>query len=332
MKSIEQVTDAFEDAALRAGLAPNTRTSYRATIVEFAEMLIDKKITGVQDYLNYLATDKKLNPNTVCHALNPLKFFYEKVLLKEFGQYEVPKRNRNKPIRAVLSMADIIAMMEVMDDRISRLQTGMMAGSGLRKVSDMFTLRLKDIRLADRLIEIHQGKGGKSRVVAIPEFIVPDLERQIAACYRQWEIDSKNGVICPHSDESLMRKFSEKTFGTVQWYWLFPSRILHGNKRWHATDKRLVASLKAAAHKCKITQRVNPHALRHSYATGLLRNGVDIMTIKEQLGHTNLETTQIYLQAAGFTTVTSPLDVASAQNIIHLHRPQNPAAQQFRIR
>lgn len=323
MKTIEEVTKAFNDAALCAGLSRNTRSGYLATVLEFTGLLKAGKIGGVQDYFHYLAAVKKLSPNTVCHALNPLKFFYEKVLGRKFGEFEVPRRNRNKPIRNVLEMADIVRMMDAMSDRLARLQTGLLAGCGLRKTSDMLTLRLKDIRLNERLINIHEGKGGKCRVVAIPEFLVADLERQMNACYRQWQVDFSQGVICPHPQESLMRKFSRKTFGTVQWFWLFPSRVVHGDERWHSTDKRLVSALKAAADVCGIVQRVNPHALRHSYATGLLRNGVDIKTIQEQLGHSNLETTEIYLHAAGKRTVTSPLDVfAGAGNVV----PMRPAA------
>ena len=115
-----------------------------------------------------------------------------------------------------------------------------------------------------------------------------------------------------------MRKLSEKTFGTLPWYWLFPSRIVHGNQRWHSTSKRLVSALKSAADQLGITQRVNPHALRHSYATGLLRDGVDIRQIQEQMGHTSIATTEIYLHTAGNKTVTSPLDAEAARNVIHM--------------
>ena len=83
-------------------------------------------------------------------------------------------------------------------------------------------------------------------------------------------------------------------------------------------DKKIFNALKKAADILGITQRVNPHALRHSYATGLLRNGVDIRTIQEQLGHSNLETTEIYLHASGMKSVTSPLDTAA--NVIRLRR------------
>jgi site-specific recombinase XerD len=318
MKTTQEVIAAFHAAALKAGLSRNTRSSYAATIAEFTDLLKCKRITGPQDYFDYLACEKKLSANTVCHALNPLKFLYEQVLKKEFGEYKVPKRNRNKPIRNVLTMRDIVAMMDTMP-RLPRLQTGLLAGCGLRITSDMLTLRLKDIRLSERVINLHDGKGGKCRVIAIPEFLIPDLEKQIAACRRLWEIDSRNSIICPHHQESLMRKLGRRTFASLPWYWLFPSQKTHGQERWHATDRKIVTALRTAADELGLTQRVNPHALRHSYATGLLRNGVDIRTIQEQLGHSNLETTEIYLHAAGMKSVTSPLDVATA-NIIPIRR------------
>ncbi len=130
MKTTEQVIAAFHDAALRAGLSRNTRATYAATIAEFTTMLKAGKISGPQGYFDYLATVKKLSSNSVCHALNPLKFLYEKVLGKEFGQYEMPRRNRNKPIRNVLPMQDILRMMQLMP-RLPRLQTGLLGHTHL---------------------------------------------------------------------------------------------------------------------------------------------------------------------------------------------------------
>jgi site-specific recombinase XerD len=216
-------------------------------------------------------------------------------------------------------MDQVIAMLEIMP-RIPRLQAGLLAGAGLRIESDMLTLRLKDIRLSDRVITIYEAKGGKSRAVRIPEFLVNDLDLQINACRRQWQADHQAGIICPHPQESLMRKLGKRTFGSLPWYWLFPSQKTHGHERWHASDKRLVTALREAAQALNITQRVNPHALRHSFATGLLRDGVDVRLIQEQLGHTNLQTTEIYLHTAGLRTVTSPLDTAAARNIISLRK------------
>lgn len=311
MKTVQEVLTAFEIAALKAGLARNTRKTYAPTIAEFVTMLKAGQITGVQGYLDHLSTVKKLSSNSVWHALNPLKFLYEKVLFKEFGTFELPRRNRNKVMRSVLPMSDVISMLGIMP-RVPRLQAGLLAGAGLRIESDMLTLRLKDIHLADRVITIYEAKGNKSRAVKIPEFVVADLEIQINACRRLWESDRTKKIICPHPQESLMRKLGNRTFGTLPWYWLFPSQKVHGTERWYSTDKRLVTSLRAAAETLNISQRVNPHALRHSFATGLLRDGIDVRVIQEQMGHTSLETTEIYLHTAGFKTVTSPLDTAAA--------------------
>jgi site-specific recombinase XerD len=317
MKSVQEVLEAFETAALKAGLARNTKRTYAATIGEFASLMRSKQIHGVQGYLDHLSTVKKLAPNSVWHALNPLKFFYENVLKKEFGEFDLPARNRNKALRSVLSMTDILAMLQTMD-RIARLQAGLLAGCGMRVESDMLKLRLKDVRLSDRVITVFEAKGGKSRALRIPEFLVSDLEVQIRACLGQWERDKSKKIICPHPQESLMRKLGERTFGTLPWYWLFPSQKTHGNLRWHSTDKRLVTALKNAAQTLGITQRVNPHALRHSFATGLLRDGVDLRSIQEQMGHTSLETTELYLHTSGGNTVRSPLDTAAERNIIPL--------------
>jgi len=318
MKTVAEVLEAFEVAALKAGLARNTRKTYAPCIAEFVAMLKAGRITGVQDYLDHLSAVKKLSSNSVWHALNPLKFLYEKVLNKEFGTFDLPIRNRCKPMRSVLSMEDVISMLKIMP-RVPRLQAGLLAGAGLRIESDMLTLRLKDIRLSDRVITIYEAKGNKSRAVRIPEFVVADLDLQINACRRQWESDKQAGIICPHPQESLMHKLGERTFGSLPWYWLFPSQKTHGKERWYSSDKRLVSALREAAGALNITQRVNPHALRHSFATGLLRDGVDIRVIQEQMGHTSLETTEIYLHTAGAKTVASPLDTASAK-IIPLRR------------
>lgn len=321
MKTVTEVLAAFEIAALNAGLMRNTRKTYAPTIEEFTMMLKAGKIAGPQDYFDYLASVKRLSPASVHHALNPLKFLYEKVLNKEFAtDYKLPKRTRCKPMRSVLSMQDILRMLETME-RIPRLQAGLLAGCGLRVESDMLTLRLKDIRLGDRIITIFDAKGGKTRPVKIPEFLVVDLDHQIKACIRQWEKDRSKGIICPHPQESLMRKFSRSTFGSMPWFWLFPSANVRGDNRWHSTSKRLVSALRDAAESLQITQRVNPHALRHSFATGLLRDGVDLRSIQEQMGHTSLETTELYLHTTGGKTVRSPLDTAAEKNVIPLRRP-----------
>lgn len=311
-QSVGQVVEAFEKASRAAGHRRNTRNSYLSTVRDYATLLKAGKIDGPQAYFDYLSSEKKLAPKSVWHALNPLKFLYERVIEKEFGNYRLPRRSKGRRIPCELSHADIIAILADLP-RLPRLQAGLLYGCGLRIESDMLKLRLKDIHLRDGVLVIQRGKGDKARTLRIPRAIMPDLERQVEACRRQWEKDRAQGIICPIDSESLMRKFGRRTFGTLPWFWLFPSQKLHGAERWHSTDKRLSTALKRAAERLGITQRVHPHAFRHSYATNLLRSGVDIRTIQTQLGHTKVETTEIYAHAMGGKGVDSPLDAQPAR-------------------
>jgi site-specific recombinase XerD len=310
-KTVPEVLAAFDLASRQAGHSRNTRRGYLATVEEFSAMLHARRIDGPQAYFDHLAGVKGLSSKSVWHALNPLKFLYERVLQKEFGQYRLPKRNTGRRIPSELAHSDIINILCLLP-RIPRLQAALLYGCGLRVESDMLKLRLKDLHLDDGVLVIQSGKGDKSRAVRLPQSLIPELRRQVDACRRQWQTDHAAGTICPIDDDSLMRKFGRRTFGTLPWFWLFPSRNLHtterGPERWHATDKRLTTALKEAAETLGITQRVHPHAFRHSYATNLLRAGTDIRTIQQQLGHTSVETTEIYAHATGARGVDSPLD------------------------
>lgn len=308
---LSEIPAAFEAASLAAGHRRNTRKSYLPVILEFATMMDQRQIDGPQGYFDFLASKKKLSPKSVRHALNPLKFFYEQVLKREFGQFRLPRVTNVRRIPCELSHAQIINILAQLP-RIARLQAGLLYGCGLRVESDMLQLRLKDIHLEDRMVVIQSGKGDKSRALRLPNALMGDLEIQVRACLKQWERDRAQGIICPIDDPSLMRKFGRRTFAKRPWYWLFPSRSVRqteqGPERWHSTSHRLSAAISEAADLLGITQRVHPHAMRHSYATNLLRSGVDIRTIQQQLGHEHVETTEIYAHAMGAKGVASPLD------------------------
>jgi hypothetical protein len=82
-KTVEQVLSAFEAASLAAGHARNTRKGYLATVEEFTRLLMDRKISGPQEYFAYLSQVKRLCAGSVWHALNPLKFLYERVFFQK---------------------------------------------------------------------------------------------------------------------------------------------------------------------------------------------------------------------------------------------------------
>jgi site-specific recombinase XerD len=308
----------MEAAELRADHMPATRQSYRAVIIDYASLLKAGTIDGPQAYIDHLADTRKLHWQTIRKALSPLQFFHVHVLGTEMGQLRLPAPRKTRRMPSELSHADCMNLIAALD-RAPKLQAALLYGCGLRVEVDMIRLRLKDVRLAAGMIDIQESKGDKSRTVRIPRAILPLLEDQVRRCKWQWEQDRAKGIICPHPRESLMRKLGRKQFGTLPWYYLFPSRSVHqgelGPERWHATPYALEKALKIAADRLRITQRVHPHALRHSYATNLLRDGVDIRTIQEQLGHSSIETTEIYLRSVGFRSVDSPMDRVSAAGL-----------------
>lgn len=309
--NLKEALAKLETAGLRADHMPSTRQDYRRTVIDYARLLHSGRIDGPQSYIDFLADTRKLHWITIRKALSPLHFFHKEVLGREMGELKLPRARSGRRMPAELSHRQCMSIIAALD-RGMKVQASLLYGCGLRIECDMLRLRLKDLRLEAGMIDIQESKGDKSRSVRIPKMILPLLEDQVRRCRMQWEKDRFAGIICPHPRESLMRKFGRKTFGTLPWFWLFPSRVLRhgetGPERWHSTPHALEKALKETATHLGICQRVHPHALRHSYATNLLRDGVDVRTIQEQLGHKDLKTTEIYLRSVGFRGTESPMD------------------------
>ena len=138
------------------------------------------------------------------------------------------------------------------------------------RVSELVGLKKKDIDLSQRIGWVRHGKGGKDRIFIIPERLVNEIEE-------------------------LMNNESE---------YLFPGR--NGKLTIRAVEKMV----KTAAIRAGIDKKVTPHTLRHSFATHLLDRGVDLRRIQELLGHSSINTTQIYTHVSieELRKIRSPLD------------------------
>jgi site-specific recombinase XerD len=104
-----------------------------------------------------------------------------------------------------------------------------------------------------------------------------------------------------------------------RWQWLFPSNVVRGQYRWHATDESVSKQMRAAVRAAGIVKRVTPHTLRHGFATHAMQAGNDIKTVQELLGHEDLNTTAIYLHAHAARGV-SPLDAPAIQPLPVMER------------
>ncbi len=176
-------------------------------------------------------------------------------------------------------------------------------------------LRVKDLDFDRNQLLVRQGKGDKDRAVPLPRAIRPRLIAQVEWRANLHDRDLERGegrVDLPHAFE---RKSPAAAY-EFGWQFVFASarisRCPRTNRlgRHHLHENAIQKALKQAARRADITKRATCHTLRHSFATHLLEDGIDIRTVQELLGHQDVSTTMIYTHVStlGATGVASPLD------------------------
>ena len=173
----------------------------------------------------------------------------------------------------VLSPEEVTRFLDAAPGPKYKAAFGAAYGAGLR-VSEVVALKVSDIDSERMLLRIEQGKGRKDRFAM--------LSPQLLALLRDWWRIARPQV------------------------WLFPGR----DRINPLTTRQFNRAVHATAHMAEIAKRVTPHTLRHSFATHLLEQNIDIRVIQVLLGHAKLETTSLYTRVATNTirTVMSPLD------------------------
>jgi integron integrase len=191
----------------------------------------------------------------------------------------------------------------------------LMYGGGLR-LMELCRLRTKDIDFDNQLIFVRSGKGDKDRSTLLAESAIPLLREHIEKLRGLHEQDLKAGCAEVYLPDALARKYRNAAT-QFMWYWLFPSSKPSmdpraGKVRRHHISPTFVQNIvRDAAKESGVEKQVSPHTLRHSFATHLLLNGVDLREIQEYLGHSSVETTMIYTHVVKTmrNRAKSPLDL-----------------------
>jgi len=268
----------------------------------------------VEVFLSYLVNQKNVAAQTQAIALNALNFLYKVILDNPLSlSLNFVRSKRNKKLPEVLTHDEIEKLLSLMGHK-HLLITQLLYGSGLR-LMEAVRLRTKDIDFDYKCIRVWLSKGGKSRVVTLAPELIPALKIQIenVKLYHQQDLSNKSydGVWMPHR---LREKYKSQS-KALTWQYLFPANGLTLDpetkkfRRHHLNEKQIQRAVTKATRLAQINKHVTPHTLRHSFATHLLQSGADIRTVQDQLGHSDVKTTQIYthiLQQGG-NCVVSPL-------------------------
>lgn len=268
-----------------------------------------------KDFLAYLAIRKNVSASTQNQAFSALLFFFKTVLEIELEDLRDSIRAKSERRLPVVFSHDEIRILFEKVAGTQGLMLQLIYGGGLR-VNECCRLRIKDIDFTNNLVLVRDGKGGKDRSTLLPEKLRRALQSHIENVIKLHGKDLSEGNGKVWLPNALSRKYPNASTQTA-WQWLFPSRKLSVDPvsgrigRHHVMDKVLQRYFKSVLDNSGIHKHASVHTLRHSFATHLLLNGVDLRQIQEYLGHSRVETTMIYTHVVKDMRApsTSPLDL-----------------------
>lgn len=251
----------------------NTIASYRTDILEFNEYtdnnLLEIGKDTVFEYLKHLY-DLGNSKSSISRKLSSLRSFYNYLVKKEvvasnyFKSVKNPKKEGNLP--KFVKEEDIDKMFSIPDTRTwigsrNLLIIRMLYATGVR-VSELVSIKINDININDRTIRI-LGKGSKERIVVFGNNTKEAMDDYINRGRRQVDFHDSPYLFLNKDGNKLSSRYVRKIIDDI---------II----------------------KASITMHVSPHMLRHTFATGMLNNGADLVSVKDLLGHESLNTTSIY--------------------------------------
>ncbi len=249
--------------------SPNTVSSYVRDLEEFSLFTNLDKETTQDDIKAFLLELNKQGLKTssikrkLCALRQFFKFLYQEKLIRTNPMRFIRQPKSERPLPKIVD-EDIIEKLKNAVDFLPEEKEQIRAdlilyllyGSGLR-VSELISLKYSDF-VDNKFVRIF-GKGSKERVVPIPHKLIEKL--------KLWK------TVCSPS------------------VWIFPST----NSKKHISRQRVFQILKQIAALCGVdTTKISPHVLRHAFATHILENGADLLSVKKMLGHQDIATTEIY--------------------------------------
>ncbi len=305
VSDLKQVSEAARAVLRLKNYAYRTEETYLSWMGRFYGYLQVNRGAGavpdtgdVRNYLTHLALDQKVSASTQNQAFNALLFLCREVISLELEEMDKNVRARQgRKLPVVLSVEEMRRLFaHVPEEHL--LKVRLIYGGGLR-LMDLCRLRVKDIDFESGLLFVRDGKGNKDRTTLLAESSKDALRRHLQAVKRLHEADLAAGVGEVYLPTALARKYPRA--GTEWgWQYVFPSDKLANDprsgkiRRHHIDPSTVQRVVKKAVRAAGLVKPASVHTLRHSFATHLLLQGVNIRQVQDYLGHANLETTMIY--------------------------------------
>ncbi len=256
----------------------NTKSVYKSYFRDFIRYFVGQKLSEISKdeinrYILKLIKEKDISTSQQNQRVNAIKFYYEKVLGREKEYYSIERPRKEKTLPSVLSKTEIAKIIRSISNLKHKCIISILYSGGLRR-SEVLNLIPEDIDSERMLIKVRGGKGKKDRYTLLSQKLLAQLQEYLAT-YKP-----------------------EK--------WLFEGKGVHG--QYSATSVAKI--LHRAAMRAAIRKKVTPHMLRHSFATHLLEQGIDLRYIQELLGHSSSKTTEIYTHVSNkkLGLIKNPLD------------------------
>ena len=268
----------------------------------------------IEKFLSYLTVKRSVSAATQKQALNAIVFLYKQVLDINIAEKIAPVKSRKmrKP-PVVMTKQEVVRILSYLQGN-NLLMARLLYGCGLR-LMECVRLRIKDIDFGINKIYIYAAKGGKNRVVQFPKTILADIRFQVNKVKELHQNDLAQGYGSVYLPSGLANKYksSAKEF---MWQYLFPSKKISIDprsgikQRHHIQESGLQKAIKTAAKKAAINKQATCHTFRHSFATHMLEDGVNIRVVQDLMGHADVKTTEIYthVMEKDINVVVSPLD------------------------
>jgi site-specific recombinase XerD len=275
----------IDDMRMRK-LSEKTHASYIRAVCQLAAFLRRSPDTAtVEDLRRFQLhlVDRGTSPITLNATITGLKFFFDvtldrRELMARMQPVYVPRR-----LPVVLSREEVARLIAAARNLKHQTALSVAYGAGLR-AGEVIALKVGDVDSERMTLRVEQGKGGKDRYAMLSPVLLERLRTW-------WRVGHAQGKILPGG-------------------WLFPGL----NPVDRLSARQLNRAIRDAALAARLDKRISMHTLRHSFATHLLEQKVDIRVIQVLLGHKKLETTSVYTHVANelLRSVISPLEVLPA--------------------